>query len=307
MQTVFQLLISNSMKIVSVFFAVVFGALVAHASIPLSPDGYVNDFANLLRPETKTTLDERISQFEQETTHELVVVTIESLNGDTIESYANELFREWGIGKKEANNGILFLVSKNDRAMRIEVGYGLEGAVTDIQTKQLLDDIAAPSFRNGDYDTGITGVVDGLIALSRGEYTAPVKQSEKKGSIDFFVTLVFWVICLLPWVSAILARSKSWWAGGIVGGIVGTIVYSQGYFPSLVGGGIALLLIVLGLFFDFIISRAYKEYKSGSRSTLPWWAGSTKSSWRGGSGSGRGGFGGFGGGSSGGGGSSSHW
>ena len=180
MQTVFQLLISNSMKIVSVFFAVVFGALVAHASIPLSPDGYVNDFANLLRPETKTTLDEKISQFEQETTHELVVVTIESLNGDTIEGYANKLFREWGIGKKEANNGILFLVSKNDRAMRIEVGYGLEGAVTDIQTKQLLDDVAAPSFRNGDYDSGITSVVDGLMALSRGEYTAPVKQSEKK-------------------------------------------------------------------------------------------------------------------------------
>lgn len=263
---------------------------------PGLPQGFVNDFAGVLSAEEKTSLEEKVTTFQKETTNEIAVVAIHSLAGDSIENYANELFREWGIGTKEKNNGVLFLVAVDDHKMRIEVGYGLEGAVTDIGTKHLQEEVATPAFQNNDYYKGIDGVVDGLISMSKGEYTAPTPAQVPKN----IVGILFFVFVVLSWLGAILSRSKSWWAGGVVGGIAGVLV---GVFFTVAIGLVATLpLVGLGLLFDYIVSHRYSDYKSGRHSTIPWWAGG------GGSGGGSGGgFGGFGGGGSGGGGSSSSW
>src|SRR3989339_611184 len=149
------MLLSNMFRKVSFlffcFFAFVIVAQVVFAySSPGQPNGFVNDFANVIDSTTKTNLEAEIQSFEQTTTHEIAVVTIKTLEGDTVENYANDLFKEWGLGKKGADNGVLFLVVVDDRQMRIEVGYGLEGALTDLQSRGILDNIARPYFKEGD-------------------------------------------------------------------------------------------------------------------------------------------------------------
>lgn len=292
------------MKKIVASFAVFF-SLVAFCyayQSPGSPQGFVTDFAGVLTTEEKNSLETKLGAFQKDTTNEVAVVTIHSLDGDTIENYANELFREWGIGTKQNNNGVLFLVAVDDHKMRIEVGYGLEGAVTDIGTKQLQDDVAAPAFRKGDYFSGIDGVVDGLIKMSKGEYVAPASSTTNEGLPKIIVFILIWGSIVFPWLIAIFARSKSWWAGGVAGGVVGILI---SLFLNTTMGLIAMIpLIGVGLLFDYVVSRSYTGFKSGDKKHIPWWAGG--GGFGGGSSSG-GGFGGFGGGSSGGGGSSSSW
>ncbi len=96
-----------------------------------APKGKVNDFANLLKPEDRATLEEVVAEVERDTTAEIAVVTVATLGGKPVEEYANRLFSEWGIGKKGRDNGVLILIARDDREMRIEVGYGLEGVLPD--------------------------------------------------------------------------------------------------------------------------------------------------------------------------------
>ncbi len=255
----------------------------------LSPLGHVSDFAQLLRPETIVALEQTLARFEQETGNEFAVVTIEKLPADhTIETYATELFEQWGVGKEESDNGLLLLVARDDREMRIEVGYGLEGAVPDIEAGHIISEILTPAFQAGEYDAGITAAVTRLMEDAKsGAPIEPVsKPSINPG--DFLPFIFFFFIFL----SSVLARSKSWWAGGVVGGVVGWI-----FFSGLIAIG---TLVAVGLIFDYIVSKTYQKSKAHGIEP-PWWIGG------GGKGPGGGGFGGFGGGMSGGGGSSGRW
>src|SRR3989344_5277330 len=101
---------------------------------PGSPSGFVNDFAQMMSAGARAQLEQKLVQLEKDSTNEISVVTINNLDGDTIENFAVKLFQEWGIGKTKNDNGILLLIAKDDRKMRIEVGYGLEGALTDAQS-----------------------------------------------------------------------------------------------------------------------------------------------------------------------------
>jgi len=253
---------------------------------PGKPAGFVNDYAGILKTETITLLNQRLGNFSKETTGEVVVVTIPKLEGETIETYAEKLFQEWGIGKKGKDNGILLLVSVEDREMRMEVGYGYESLVTDIDSGRIIREILTPSFQEGKYDEGVIKAVDTIIGLIGGQ-EMPANSSSGQYNWSKFLPYAIFIIIYL---AAILGRSKSWWAGGIIGGILGIIFYS----------GIILVgvWILVGLIFDFAVSRIYS--KSMSRGGVPPW-------WIGGSGSGGGGFGGLGGGMSGGGGASGRW
>ncbi len=276
------------------------GKSVLAYSSPGSPTGYVNDFAGMLKPETKTTLEETLTNFTKETSSEISVVTVNNLDGDSIENYANELFREWGIGTKTNNNGVLLLISKDDRKLRIEVGYGLEGALPDATAFSIITNDITPLFKAGDYDAGVTIGVEKIISATKGEYTA--EPQKKKGISGNVLEVLFFVFIFgFNILVSILAPSKSWWLGGVIGGVIGGIV---GFiFWSLVGGAIlGGILLGLGLLVDFFVSKAYQ--KGGGR------GGPFGGIWTGGgfgSGSSGGGFGGFSGGSSGGGGSSGSW
>ena len=251
----------------------------------LVPTGHVNDFAHILKPETVSNLESTLANFESTTGNEIAIVTIDTHGSDeTIESYAVKLFEKWGIGKENEDNGLLLLISRDDREMRIEVGYGLEPVITDIESGRIIREILIPAFQAGNYDEGVIQAVEHLVLLAQGEAVPTANTPVNWPQWMVYAGFIF------IWLASILARSKSWWTGGVVGGVVGVIVFS----------GIIYILtcIAAGLFLDFFVSRSYKK-SMASGGVPPWWIG--------GGGRGGGGFGGFDGGMSGGGGASGRW
>ena len=271
---------------------------------PGAPSGYVNDFAQLFSAEEKTSLESTLVQFHASTSGEIAVAVVNDLGGDPIEEYANRLFREWGIGDKERNDGALLLVAMKERELRIEVGYGYEGLLTDARSSTIIRNTITPLFKEGKYGDGVTrGVEDMVMVLSGGVLSQdPIQtKTETSDSID-----LSWIIplcyLLFTWYVSILARSNEWWLGGVVGGIFGLIisVFVGFFYKGLVT---IIILTLLGLLFDYVVSKGYKK-SVASGGTPPWWAGGVSGGRRI---SGGGHFGGFGGGSSGGGGASGRW
>ncbi len=273
--------------------------LAAAYSRPGNPQGYVSDFASILSAAARQTLETKLAAFKQQSGDELAVVSVSSLGEDTIENYAVSLFADWGIGEQGKDNGVLLLVAPNEREVRIEVGYGLEGALTDAQSYWIIQNEVLPAFKNGDYAAGIEKAVDKIIAAVGGEVIPSESPRESGGGLSSDTW--FFLIFIVPiWLASILGRSKSWWLGGVLGAVGGALVGT--FYGFLWIGVISVLgLGVLGLLFDFLVSRAYAKGKTTGR--YPWWIGGG----RGFGGGGHGGFGGFGGGMSGGGGSSGKW
>lgn len=255
---------------------------------PGSPGSFVNDFAGILKPETISLLNQKLGQFSKDTGNEISVVTIAKLGDETVETYAEKLFQEWGIGKEKEDNGVLLLISLEDREMRIEVGYGLEHLVTDIDSGRIIREILTPAFQREDFDGGVIQTVDTIVGLVGGEQMSP---SQESSTVNWFRYLPYAIFALI-YVASILGRSKSWWAGGVIGGILGIIFFSGIVFIG--------VWILVGLIFDFLVSYFYKK-SIGKGGVPPWWIGG------GGIGGSSGGFGGFGGGMSGGGGASGKW
>lgn len=271
---------------------------------PGSPKGAVNDFGGMLNSDKISSLEVKLDNYQKSSGNAIVIATVKNLNGDTIENYAVNLFKDWGIGQKNKDNGVLILVSKEDRQMRIEVGYGLEGDLTDAQSYWIIRDVITPAFQSGDFAGGLNDAADKIIGAISGSEAIPSEDipstSRKSSNFDWFFLIFFVPI----WLASILGRSKSWWAGGVLGGIAGVII---GFIKGFLYFGLIsiVLLIPLGLLFDYVVSKNYAKYKSG-KGKPPWWIGGMRGFGGGGHSSG-GGFGGFGGGHSGGGGSSGSW
>ncbi len=132
-----------------------------------SHDGYVNDFIGVLSSEELEKSQNLVISLEKETSCEVAVAIVDDLGPYTIEEYAARLFSEWKIGKKEKDNGVLLLVSMKDRQLRIEVGYGLERIITDLEAKYIIEDVIVPRFKNEDYGSGI---YNGIAAIANHVY-----------------------------------------------------------------------------------------------------------------------------------------
>jgi uncharacterized protein len=278
--------------------ALLYAAPVFAYSSPGSPQGYVSDFAHVLSPAEVQKLDAALSQFEASTSNQIAVVTVPNMDGDYIENYAVKLFAEWGIGKKDTDNGVLLLLAVEEHKIRIEVGYGLEGALPDSIAQRIINNDLTPSLKAGNFDQGVEAAVADIMAATQGEYTAEDSKHPLSGNaIEAILLAVFFA---LQWIAAVLARSRSWWAGGVVGGVIAAGAWF--FFGLLLVWGALLFfgLVGFGLLLDYIVSKKYTEAKS-TGATLPWFFGG------GGGGRSGGGFGGFGGGSSGGGGASGGW
>lgn len=267
------------------------------------PQGYVNDFAELLSSQARGQLEGQLSRLEQETTVQVAVVTVKSLEGSTIEDYASQLFESWGIGKKGQDNGVLFIVAREERKVRIEVGYGLESVLTDSRTGRILDNEVVPFFKKDDYEKGITAGVNAIETYVRGGTPPqPLEENPVNDSLEGFFPVLTIISIIGMYLTGFMARSKSVWLGAIFGGIAGVVL------GLAIGGVIALIIASVlsagfGAGLDFVLSRNYRARKSAGSPTS-WhrtWGG-----FSGGSG-GSGGFGGFGGGMSGGGGASRGW
>ena len=279
---------------------------------PGQPTGFVNDFANVLNAQDKQTIETKLRSLKQTTNAEVSIVTISSLgNDETIETYATKLFQEWGIGVKGKDNGLLILVAPNDRQARIEVGYGMEGNITDIHSGIIVRDVMIPAFKDGNYSKGINGAVDAVMAVitkspEAARYLQDLSSNNTNNSgsstdsnISYIAIFVF--IIIINTLAKILGKTKSWWLGGVVGVIIGTII---GFIWGFIFAGIGsiVILTILGLIFDYFVSK--NPPKSGGHGGFfPIFFGGGNS----GHGGFGGGFGGFGGGMSGGGGASGRW
>jgi len=140
-------------------------------NIPV-PRGYVNDYGNMISSSAEADLAAKLKSFEESDSTQLVVLTVPSLEGEPLEDYSIRVAEAWKIGQKAKDNGILFLVSREDRKMRIEVGRGLEGKLTDLTAGRIIDLVVKPKFKAEDYDGGFTAGVSALIDATRGEFTA---------------------------------------------------------------------------------------------------------------------------------------
>jgi uncharacterized protein len=127
--------------------------------------GRVVDQANVIPPATRVDLDLKLAELEMKSGIQLVVATVSSLDGEEIEPYANALFRNWKLGQKDKNNGVLLLIAPKDRRVRIEVGYGLEGTLTDALSKVIITNAIAPRFKAGDFGDGVSRGVDDIITV----------------------------------------------------------------------------------------------------------------------------------------------
>ena len=196
-----------------------------------NPATLVTDVAGVLTPEQKQALENKLVAIDDSSSNQIAVVIIPSLDGYPKEEYATKLFREWGIGGKK-NNGILLLVAINDREIKIEVGYGLEGAIPDITAINIIDNFIKPAFRAGNYYEGIDQATDNIAKAAVGEYkeARPKKsKSKSKGSGGLFLIILIIIFVIL--------RSGRGGGGSNIGGGGFSDVATGMLLGSLLGGG----------------------------------------------------------------------
>ncbi|RLT96866.1 TPM domain-containing protein [Ketobacter sp.] len=187
--------------------------------------GRVVDQANMLASSTERRLSQQLQAHENATGNQLVVVTLPNLQGYDIETFGYQLGRHWGIGQQGKNNGVLFIVAEKERRMRIEVGYGLEGTLTDAISANIIQTIVRPAFKRGQFEQGIEAGTSAIIQALGGQYQMRKAQSKSK--------LSNWII--IPIILFLIFRGFG--GRGGFGGRRGGIYYGGGGFRGGSGGG----------------------------------------------------------------------
>jgi uncharacterized protein len=184
----------------SVFFALAVGSHAAE-KIPPKPAGYFNDYANVVPKEKALQLNEKLAQFERDTSNQIVVAVFPKMESDSdVFDYTYRVKEQWGVGQKGTNNGAVLFVFVQDRQMFIQVGYGLEGALPDITAKDITEHVIKPHFKSGNYAAGLEAGVNAIIQATRGEYKgsgltvldkrAPGRASSGCGPLGFIIMLI---------------------------------------------------------------------------------------------------------------------
>ncbi|MBN2042067.1 MAG: TPM domain-containing protein [Spirochaetes bacterium] len=219
-----------------------------------SLQGRVNDYAGMLSAHTARNLEGKLARLEETDSTQIVILTVPSLEGDALEDFSIRVAEKWKIGHEKADNGAILLISRDDRKVRIEVGYGLEGKLTDLMAGRIIDDIIVPGFRQGDFDGGVAKAVDAISAIVRGEFSAkdfPVVNTKDKkifsGKYIFFAFFLFLIISSLGRISKVF--------GGVIGAIafpvIGLLIFPIGLWlllliPAGFLAGLVLPLLMIG-------------------------------------------------------------
>ena len=162
------------------------------------PMRFVVDQTGTLTHDQQIALEQKLQGYEDTTSTQFEVVIIPSTNDYDIAEYATALGRKWGVGQKDKNNGLIFLIAKDDRKIFIAPGYGLEGAIPDITAKQIIDNIVLPNFKGNDFYGGIDQGIDALILAAKGEFVAPEKhRGGQKQDAPLWKILLFLAIIIL--------------------------------------------------------------------------------------------------------------
>jgi uncharacterized protein len=165
--------------------------------LPPPPQAYFNDEAGLVAPDEARRLDQKLRRLDEETSTQIVVAIFPKLPSPSLEDFTVRTAESWRVGRKELDNGAILFVFVEDRAMRIEVGYGLEGALPDALARRILDDEVAPRFREGDWAGGLEAGIDAIVAAVRGEYTAPAAEKPAGPSLAAILIVLALVIGFL--------------------------------------------------------------------------------------------------------------
>ena len=232
-----------------------------------NPPRLVVDLTGTLTADQRSALEAKLVAYDDSTSNQIAVVIVPTTGDYDIAEFSFALGRKWGVGNKEFNNGVVFLIAKNDRKVFIAPGYGLEGAIPDIIAKQIIENIVVPNFKGNDFYGGINAGTDALIQAAEGEYKAPAGYGDRGKQKR------------IPLLGVIIAIIIFW------------IIFSK------IGGG--------GGGGSFMSRRGYRNFRGPSVWWFPTGGGGGGGGFGGGGGGG--GFGGFGGGSFGGGGAGGSW
>jgi len=232
---------SDLMKLLSQKFLLIvftFLSLGIHATgrnIPKFEGHWVIDETGKLSPQTIQELEGFLKFQRDSTSNQIAVYMINSLEGDDVDDYTFRVFKEWKIGQAGKDNGVLLLISLGDRAVRIEVGRGLEGVLTDLHSSRINRNELAPRFRQGDYDNGVKAAIIAITQVIKGEYTnddpTPRRRSGKGKSPIFTVLMILALIIFMSRRRGGGGSGGYWAAGGLMGGM------GSGGFGGGSGGG----------------------------------------------------------------------
>ncbi|SFL26171.1 TPM domain-containing protein [Methylobacterium pseudosasicola] len=196
------------------------GALAVDLTFP-PLTGRVVDGAGILTEDQRTALEAKLKAQEDKTSDQVVVATVPNLQGTTVEDYANRLFRAWKLGQAKTNNGALLLVAPSERKVRIEVGYGLEGALTDALSRVIIASAITPRFKTGDYYGGIDAGIDGILGILSGDAQEWQRKPQVRADevdptqVAVFVIL-FLVVLFVAWRMSRSGTGRAGRGGGIV-------------------------------------------------------------------------------------------
>jgi uncharacterized protein len=219
-------------------------AAAAHAklTLPSKPTGRVNDYANVVDPPSESFIEERLRRFEQATGHQMVVAVFPGLEDEYIEPVAAELFQKWGLGSRERNDGILLVLFLRERLSRIEVGYGLEGVLTDARCSRILREKLAPEFGTGRYGQGLRAAVQAVEELLADPAAAAAAEAAAKPKGGFPPIVGIFLLALVLGIVLVVVVSgngrgrnisgRGYGPGGPFGGMGGF-----GGFGGMGGGG----------------------------------------------------------------------
>ena len=217
---------------------------------PLAPDGYIYDGAHIINPADSAKITQLFIELQNKTTAQVAIATVPSTTPESIEAYAVKLFSRWGVGQKGKDNGVLFLIARDDRNLRIEVGYGLEGALPDAICKKVISNIILPDFKNSNFSGGILKGATAIVSLVAKEYNVAITGDEN----DILNRLgtsgnneLFWLILFILVVVIVIGmsggssgsggyRGGGYWQGGGSGGFGGGFGGGSGGFGGFGGG-----------------------------------------------------------------------
>lgn len=193
-----------------------------------NPPRLVNDFANILMPSEVSALEQKLDAYSDSTSTQIVIVTVPTVGDYAMVDYAVKLGREWGVGGKQFNNGIVILVAQNDHKVFIATGYGMEGSVPDAICNEIIDNVIIPNFKQQNYYQGLNEAVNYIISAAAGQYKAPPKAGHSGGGGAIFFIIFILIILFIIFMSR----------GGGGGG--GTMYSRRGSgFGSFLGGMLA--------------------------------------------------------------------
>jgi uncharacterized protein len=268
-------------------FAACLGA--ARAEVPVPPlKARVTDLTGTLDAQQKNELESRIAAFESRRGSQIAVLLLPTTKPEEIEQYSIRVAEAWKIGRKRVDDGLILVVAKDDRRLRIEVGYGLEGVIPDSVAKRVIDERITPRFRDGDFYGGVRDGVEQLIKLAEGEKLPPPQASARGDrfapgdALSYIVPAIMLAVIAGAILKAMLGRFPGSVAAGAALGLIAWLMF---------GIGIAALAALIGFLLSFTNTGSGRGGSWSSGSGGSWGGGSSGGSWSGGGGGGFGGGG----------------